>query len=376
VSARAGASDARRIVVKIGTRLIVGQDGEPRRGFLEALAADVATLMDEQREILIVTSGAVHLGRQVIGPGRHLDSVSMRQAAAAVGQPILMDEWVRALRQYDLTAAQVLLTQDDIADRDRCIHLRNALEALLAQRVVPVLNENDSVSVEGVTFGENDLLAAMAAAALAPADLLVYLCDQEGLYTGDPRVAKNAELIRVVEPGQDLSSYAEESGGPESTGGMRKKVEAARQATDCGIRVSIANGDRTRVLQRIAGGEELGTCFLPRTRMPSRKAWLTVHGKPAGTLIVDDGARRALLRSDGSSLLPSGIIQTRGEFQAGDLVTVSDMHGREIARGLVNYSAAEVATIRGEHSSKIAELLGRQGEDEVIHRDDMVLTGE
>jgi len=239
-----------------------------------------------------------------------------------------------------------------------------------------VLNENDSVSVEGVTFGENDLLAAMVAAALAPADLLVYLSDEEGLYTADPHVASDAQLIRVVEPDQDLSGYAAGTGGPESLGGMRKKVEAARRATDCGIRVIIADGRSDRVLRRIVSGEPVGTCLLPRPRIPSRKAWLTVHGKPAGSIVVDDGARRALLQSDGGSLLPSGIIAVAGEFRAGDLVTITDQGGHEIARGLANYSAAEVATIRGEHSSRISELLGRPGAPEVVHRDDMVLRGD
>jgi glutamate 5-kinase len=299
----------------------------------------------------------------------------MRQAAAAVGQPMLMDQWATTFKAHDAVAAQVLLTQDDIADRQRCLHLRDTLEALLRQRVVPVINENDSVSVEGVTFGENDLLAAMVSVALAPADLLVYLCDQEGLCTADPQRRTDAELIPVVGPDEDVSGFAAGAGGPESTGGMVKKVEAARKATDCGIPVVIANGRTRDVLVRIVAGAQVGTRMLARAHMPSRKAWLTVHGKPAGGIVVDDGARRALLQPDGGSLLPSGVLSAVGHFQAGDLVTVSDSEGREIARGLVNYSAAEVATIRGHHSSEIPRLLGRAGEEEVIHRDDLVLTG-
>lgn len=362
------------MVVKVGTRLVVDLDGEPQRDFLESLSAQIRELMDGGVQIVLVTSGAVGIGRRLIlEPGKHLRA-HQRPSAAAVGQPVLMRYWTEALARVDLTPAQVLLTQDDVVDRGRCMRLRETLEDLLGWGMLPVLNENDSVSVESVTFGENDLMAAMVAVAITPAEVLVMLSDQEGLYTADPRTDPLADLICSVEPGEDVSCYASGAGGPESLGGMTKKIEAARRATDCGIRVIIADGNAEQVLARIARGEEVGTCMLARPRLPSRKAWLAIHLMPAGAVVVDDGARAALLEADGASLLPSGIVHVRGDFQPGDLVSVLDLQDREIARGLVNFSAAETERIMGKHSSLIPQILGREGVTEVVHRDDMVLS--
>jgi len=366
----------RRAVVKVGTRLVVDGEGRPRYEFIEHMAGEIRQAMDGGTEVIVVTSGAVGIGRRMIfAPGKALRA-GERPSAAAVGQPLLMRYWSEALATVELVPAQVLLTQDDVINRGRCMRLRETLEDLLGWGVVPVINENDSVSVESVTFGENDMLAAMVAVAVAPAELLVILSDQEGLYTADPRARADAELIRVVAPDEDVSRFAAGAGGPESLGGMARKIEAARRATDCGIRVVIADGNAPGVLGAVLADDEVGTCLLARPRMPSRKAWLAVHERPRGTLVVDDGARRALLREDGSSLLPSGIVEVRGQFAAGDLVTVRDVQGREIARGLANYSAAETEAIKGRHSSQIAEVLGRPGVEEVVHRDDMVVTAE
>jgi len=363
----------RRVVVKVGTRLVIDTEGAPRWEFLRRMAREIRDLMDEGIEVLLVTSGAVGIGRRMIfEPGKQLRPHE-RPSAAAVGQPVLMRHWAEALAEVGLTPAQVLLTQDDVVNRERCIRLRDTLEDLLGWGVLPILNENDSVSVESVTFGENDLMAAMVAVAITPAELLVILSDQAGLYTADPREDASAQLIRNVGPDQDVTQYASGAGGPESLGGMAKKVEAARRATDCGIRVVIADGNCDGVLQQAVNGEEVGTCMSARPRMPSRKAWLAMHGMPRGTIVIDDGAREALLQRDGSSLLPSGIVEVRGDFQPGDLVTVTDRAGHEVARGLVNYSAAETRKIRGEHSARISEILGREGAEEVIHRDDMVV---
>ena len=364
----------RRIVVKVGTRLVVDPDGRPRLDFLRNISGQIKQLKDIGVEVLLVTSGAVGIGRRAVFPnlGRAL-RVDERPSAAAVGQPVLMRHWSEAMGEFGVTCAQVLLTQDDVVDRDRCMRLRETLEDLLGWGVLPVLNENDSVSTESVTFGENDLMAAMVAVAITPAELLVILSDQDGLFTADPRVNADAELICEVQPDEDVSRFASGTGGPESLGGMEKKLEAAKRATDCGIRVVIAGGNVEDVLVRIVSGEATGTCMLPRRRLPSRKAWLAVHLMPRGELIVDDGARRALLHADGASLLPSGIVQVRGDFHAGDLVTVRDSEGREIARGLTNYSAEETAAIMGAHSSQISGIIGREGTPEVIHRDDMVI---
>lgn len=366
----------RRAVVKFGTRLVVDREGRPREQFLTRMAREIRAAMDAGTQILVVTSGAVGIGRRMIFPPGKTLRASERPSAAAVGQPMLMRYWSKALATVDLVPAQVLLTQDDVINRSRCMRLRATLEDLLGWGVVPIINENDSVSVESVTFGENDMLAAMVAVAVVPAELLLILSDQEGLYTADPRADVTAELIRQVEPDEDVSRFAAGAGGPESLGGMARKVEAARRATDCGIRVVIADGNTPGVLGRVLASEEVGTCLLPRPRMPSRKAWLAVHERPRGILVVDDGARRALLREDGSSLLPSGIVEVRGQFSAGDLVSVRDLRGQEIARGLANYSAAETEAIKGRHSSEIPEVLGRPGVEEVVHRDDMVVTAD
>ncbi len=363
----------RRVVVKVGTRLVVDHEGRVREDFMARMAHEIQQAREEGVQVILVTSGAVGIGRRLIfKPGRILRPRE-RPSAAAVGQPVLMRHWAEALAQVDLVPAQVLLTLDDVVDRARCMRLRETLQDLLGWGVLPVINENDSVSMESVTFGENDMLAAMVAVAVTPSQLLLILSDQEGLYTADPRSDRSATLIRRVGPDEDVSQYAAGAGGPESLGGMARKIEAARRATDCGIKVIIADGNSARVLTRAIAGEEIGTCLLPRPRLPSRKAWLAVHEKPRGVLVVDDGARRALLQSDGSSLLPSGIVEVEGDFRAGDLVTISDVSGREIARGLVNYSASEIRTIKGEHSSRIAQLLGRPGVEEVVHRDDMVV---
>lgn len=363
----------RRIVVKVGTRLVVDADGEPQRAFLSRMARQIRDLIDRGIEVLLVTSGAVGIGRRkIFEPARHLRP-SERPSAAAIGQPVLMRYWSEALAEVDITCAQVLLTQDDVVDRGRCLRLRDTLEDLLGWGALPILNENDSVSTESVTFGENDLMAAMVAVAITPAQLLVILSDQEGLFTADPRSDSGAELICEVQPHEDVGRFASGAGGPESRGGMARKIEAARRATDCGIRVVIADGNADCVLTRALSEEQVGTCLFARPRMPSRKAWLAVHLRPRGTLVVDDGARQALQHPDGASLLPIGITKVRGEFREGDLVTVRDREGTEIARGLVNYSAAETAAIKGAHSSEIANLIGREGETEVIHRDDMVV---
>ncbi len=367
-------AEPRRVVVKVGTRLVIDTDGEPHRDFLERLAGEIRALMDDGIEVVLVTSGAVGVGRRLLfEPGKRLRARE-RPSAAAAGQPVLMRYWAEALDGVGLTPAQVLLTQDDVVNRRRCMRLRETLEDLLGWGVLPVLNENDSVSVESVTFGENDLLAAMVAVAITPAELLVILSDQEGLFTADPRTDPESDLICRVEPGEDVSHYASGAGGPESLGGMSRKIEAARTATDCGIRVVIADGNAKGIVQRIVRGEQVGTCMLARPRLPSRKAWLAVHLMPAGTVVVDDGARRALTQEDGASLLPSGVVRVVGHFQPGDLVTIEDAQGRDIARGLVNFSSDETRTIMGEHSSRIPELLGREGPTEVVHRDDMVLS--
>ncbi len=363
---------ARRVVVKVGTRLVAGRDSDVDEDFLGSLAEQVARLRQRGVEVVIVTSGAVHLGRRILGSQKR-GSISQRQAMAAVGQPELMRHYIEALRRHGIVAAQMLLTADDMTDRERYLNVRNTLETLLHDGIVPVINENDSVSIEGITFGENDRLAALVAIKVR-ADALIFLSDQPGLFTADPRRDARAEFIPAVGPDEDVSGYAEGPGGPESVGGMAKKLEAARTAADCGIAVVMADGREQDVLVRLLDGEQVGTIFVPRAHLEARKAWLATTAEPAGTLIVDDGAKAALLARDGASLLPVGIKEVRGQFERGDLVVIADMQGREIARGLVNYSAEELRRIAGLHTDEIPEVLGRRGDDEAVHRNNMVIT--
>ncbi len=365
-------SRCRRIVIKVGTRLITGGATGLNTKFLDSVGQQIAVLREDGHEFIIVTSGAIFLGRRILAISSSEDSMSLRQATAAVGQPALMRHWSEALRARGLACAQILLTHDDMSERSRYLYLRNTIETLLDKQVVPVINENDSVSIEGITFQENDKLAAMVAAT-ARAGLAIYLSDQEGLFTADPQVDANAQLISRIEPDDDFSACAEGTGGPESHGGMVAKLAAAKMLTDCGIAVVMASGRAQRVITRILAGEQLGSFFVPGEPVLGRKLWIATAVRPAGIISVDEGARRALLDRDGSSLLPVGITQVRGNFAAGDLVRIVGPDGSEVARGLSNYSAGEIERIQGAHTSQIPAILGHIGNDEVVHRDNLVL---
>lgn len=363
---------ARRVVVKVGTRVVAAREGGVNRTFLDDLARQVAQLRERGVEAVIVTSGAVHLGRRALAhTGR--GSVSVRQAMAAIGQPELMRHYAEAFAPYGLVPAQLLLTAEDMTHRERYLNVRNTLETLVRQGAVPVINENDSVSIEGITFGENDRLAALIAIKVR-ADALVFLSDQPGLLTGDPRRDANARLVTAVLSGQDLSAYAGGAGGKESVGGMAAKLEAARMAAECGIVVVIADGSESAVVVRLLNGEPLGTVFVPGPPMEARKAWLATTAEPSGELIVDEGAKRALLAEDGASLLPVGVREVRGDFSRGDVVIVRGPGGEELARGLVSYSAEELRRIAGHRTRDVEKILGRRGDDEAVHRDNMVVT--
>ncbi|MCE5237874.1 glutamate 5-kinase [bacterium] len=366
----------RRLLVKVGTRVVTDPEGGLDMIFLDRLARQIGRLKDRDVECLIVTSGAVHLGRQVLRNPRTKETLTYRQAAAAIGQPELMRNYSAAFAAHALIPAQVLLTMDDMIDRQRYTNVRNQLELLLKTHVVPIINENDSVSVEGVTFVENDRLAAIVATKMR-VDLLVFLSDQAGLFTDNPSQNPEAQLIPVVQPGAPLQADVGSAGGPESRGGMKAKISAARVAATCGISVVMADGREDNVLLRLCEGQQVGTLFVAgRQTAGGKKPWLAAVREPMGTIWIDEGACRALCQPDGASLLPSGVTSSRGDYEAGDLVSVVGPEGREIARGLVNYSVDEVRRIAGRHSRDIGRILGHAGADEVIHRDNMVLTGE
>lgn len=367
---------AERIVIKIGSNLVATPAGVFNAPLLTGVVGEIAALVAQGREVILVTSGAVRLGLAGMGLiGAPHSDLSTRQAAAAVGQVELMTRYQELFSRHGCTVGQLLLTGDDIADRRRYLHIRNTVLPLLHQHhVVPVINENDSVSVEGVQIGENDRLAALIAGKVQ-CDVLVILSDVEGLFTADPTQHPEATLLHEV---RDITPAIERMAGGSTSGvgkgGMRSKLAAARIARRLGAHTIIANGRLPRVIARILAGEEIGTLFVAReeARLGARKQWLGFAAAPHGTLIVDDGAAQAL-RTRGSSLLPVGVREVQGDFQSGDVVAVQDTQAREIARGLVNYTADDMRQIAGKHTVEFEKILGYHPYDEAIHRDNLIL---
>ena len=296
-----------------------------------------------------------------------------KQATAAIGQPILMEAYEAAFRNHSRMVGQILLTKDDFVNRGRYLNARNTLSVLLEDDVVPIINENDSVSVEEIKLGDNDNLSAMVAN-LIEADLLIILSDIDGFYSDDPSRNLGAELIPVVETiTPRMERQAKQSGGELGTGGMATKIQAARRCTSAGIAMIIANGGNPRVLQEIVSGEFRGTLFLPgASRLNVRKKWIGFVSNPRGSIRIDEGARTALT-DHRKSLLPSGVLEVTGVFNAKDTISVLDVRGKEIARGVSGYSSAELATVMGRRTDDVEKVLGRRAHGEVIHKDNLVL---
>ncbi|MFP5515338.1 MAG: glutamate 5-kinase [Alphaproteobacteria bacterium] len=369
--------ESRRLVVKIGSALLVdGETRQIRRAWLDALADDVAACRKRGQEVVIVTSGAVACGREHLGlVGRAL-KLEEKQAAAATGQIRLAHAYQETLARHDVTVAQVLVTLEDTEERRRHLNARNTIDTLLKLGAVPVINENDTVATAEIRFGDNDRLAARVAQ-MVSADTLVLLSDIDGLYTADPRKDPDARHIPTVrELTPEIEGMAGEPPPGYSSGGMVTKIAAARVALSAGCRMVIAKGKRMNPLaaleQRPEDGGALCTWFLPSAEPTSaRKAWIAGHVNATGVLMVDDGAMRAL--SHGASLLPAGVTAVQGEFDRGDVVIVRTQEGREVARGLVAYSADDARKILRHKSTEIPDILGYQGRDEMIHRDDLVV---
>lgn len=363
---------ARRIVVKVGSAVLSDADGL-RSDVIAALAAEIDALTRAGREIIVVTSGAIAAGRARLeklgGAG-----MAARQAAAATGQIELMAEWARAFGAVGRTAGQLLLTHQDVAERARRNNAVHTIQTLLEAGVVPIVNENDTVAVEEIRMGDNDVLSSLVAG-MAQAQLLVILSDVPGVLTGDPRKRPDARLIPLItDPEAAMRGLVAESAGPLGSGGMATKLKAARQAARAGIAVIIAQGGAAQALgAALDPARECGTLVLSaRTRLKSRKHWIAFALRPAGALTVDRGAAEAL-RKKGRSLLASGIREVAGEFSSGDCVSLFDHEGVEFGRGLVNYPAADVLRVKGRHSYEIPRVLGYKVADEIIHRDNFVL---
>jgi glutamate 5-kinase len=364
---------AKRLVVKIGSALLVDDEsGDIRRKWLEALCDDVVALRAGGTEVVLVSSGAIAVGRRRLGLATGTLKLEEKQASAATGQIRLAHAYQEALARHGLTVAQILLTLDDTEERRRHLNARSTLNTLLALDAVPVINENDTVATSEIRFGDNDRLAARVAAMIS-ADTLVLLSDIDGLYTADPRKDKSAKFVEeVAELSAEIEAMAGEAPAGYSSGGMVTKLAAARIAMTAGCRMAIADGRRMNPLRAVADGARC-SWFLPAAGpKTARKRWIGGALKPSGRLVVDNGALNAL--KSGRSLLPAGVVKVEGKFDRGDAVLVLDLAGNEVARGLSAYEAAEARKIMGHKSREIAGLLGYRGRDEMIHRDDLVLS--
>jgi glutamate 5-kinase len=365
----------RRVVVKIGSGVISNSSGlEPER--VEVIAADICALLERGIEVVVVSSGAVAAGIGKLGiVGRSL-TIPQKQAAAALGQTRIIREYRETFGAHGYKVAQVLLTRDDLSNRRRYLNARNTVTTLLDYGVTPIVNENDTVVVEEIRFGDNDNLSALVTN-LIEADLLVILSDVDGLFDSDPSSNPDAQLIPIVE--RVTPSIEALGGGASSsigTGGMSTKLQAAKKAALSGVGTLIVNGRSDGIIRRVFAGEEVGTYVLPRqSKMAAKKHWIAFSKKPRGKLLIDQGGQDAVLRH-GKSLLPSGVMGVEGGFERGDAVRLCNEAGQEFARGVINYSLTEVLQIMGKQCSEIGQVLGYTYRDEVVGRDDLVLMVE
>jgi glutamate 5-kinase len=365
---------ARRIVIKIGSAVLAGSGEGLDQKRIEHLAAEIASVTDQKREVIIVSSGAIAAGLAKLGIKRTKGMpLPLKQAAAAIGQSGLMWMYERTFGDHGRKVAQVLLTREDLANRTRFLNARNTMHTLLEHGVIPVINENDTVAVDEIRFGDNDNLSGMVVHA-ADADLLVILSDIDGLYTADPRIHDHARFIPLVEKiTLEMERGAGDARTGVGTGGMRSKIMTAKKVGAYGVPMVIINGRKDGVLRSLFAGEEIGTLFLPReTRDRGRKHWIAYTACSTGGVVVDDGGKEALVHRN-KSLLPGGIVKVLGGFKAGDCVNCSDLKGTVFARGLTKYSSDDVDRIKGLRTSQIEAVLGRKDYDEVIHKDDLVI---
>ncbi|MGE5315827.1 MAG: glutamate 5-kinase [Acidobacteriota bacterium] len=364
------------VVVKIGTNLLADKATGINLQRVDAIARNVAQLRAQGHHVAIVSSGAIGAGVAALKMKQRPRTIPEKQAVASIGQPLLMEAYVNAFRRHDQTISQILLTKDDFATRRRFVNARNTFTALLRRGIVPIINENDTVAVEEIKLGDNDNLSAMVAN-LIEADALIILSDIDGLFSDDPSRNPDAELVPIVERiTPAIERLAKGARSELSTGGMATKIQAAKRCVNSGIAMIIANGRSADILRDIFSGSFTGTLFLPSKRSLSvKKKWIGFVAHAKGSIIVDEGAKLALIRKN-KSLLPSGVTDVQGTFSAGDTVSVRDTAGQEIARGVSAFSSRDICLIRGKKSAEAGRLLGRAAAEEVIHKDNLVVIGE
>ena len=363
----------KRIVVKIGSNIIAyGKEGLDTKK-ISSIAREIAELHNAGYDVVVVSSGAIAAGMKKLGLKGKPKDIKLKQAAAAIGQSSLIWAYERSFGDYGKKVAQVLLTRDDFSDRKKYINAKNTLLTLLSYGIVPIINENDTVATDEIKFGDNDYLASLVAG-IIEAERLIVLSDVDGLYTEDPRHSEKAKIIEYVEEiTPELELKAGGAGSTIGTGGMYSKILAAKRAVSHGITVHIISGKKDGLLTFLMAGKHCGTVFNPKKeKLSSRKGWLAYGSRSKGSLIIDEGAVKALIHG-GKSLLPSGIISVEGDFETGDSVYCLDSKGNRIAKGLINYSSPEIEKIKGRKTSEIENILGYKYSDEAIHRDNLVL---
>ena len=373
-ASREALKKAKRIVIKVGTSTITYANGKRNFSQIDRLAREISDLQNQGKEMILVTSGAVAVGVDRMGlPGKP-KTIPGKQAAAAVGQGVLMHTYEKFFADYGQIVAQVLITKTEAIDRHRYTNTRNTFMELMRQRVIPIVNENDVVALDELKIGDNDNMSALVAG-IVDADLVIILSDVDSLYTANPQTHPDAVIVpEVAEITPEIEASAGGVGSARGTGGMATKIQAAKAATSSGIHLVIASGTEKNAITRVLQGEELGTLFVSReNRLQFRKRWLAFGAKIAGSIVVDDGCAKAIRKAGGCSILPAGVFAVQGEFLPGSTVSVIDKDAHELARGLVHYSSAELEQIKGCNSGEIANILGHKNFDEVIHRDDLVI---
>ena len=362
----------RRVVIKIGTSVLLDADEKISSSRAEDFARQIKAVRDRSIDVIVVSSGAQACGMERVGIRRKPREMARKQALASIGQVVLMRIYMDAFAKVGLAASQILLTHEDIRSRTRCINLMNTIDALLDMGVVPIVNENDTLSFKEIMFGDNDNLSALIAQ-ITSSDYLVLLSDVEGLCEKDPKRHPGARVIGTVRKiDKEIEALAHGTDSEKSVGGMTSKLEAAKKAGHYGIPTRLVKGDVKDVLPRVVDGEEIGTIFLARKRMTRKECWIAFAFKSRGRIVVDHGARTALLDA-GKSLLPSGIVGVEGDFARGECVDIADGQKNSIARGIVNYSSSDIGKIKGSKSIEIEKKLGYKYTEEVVHRDNMVL---